>query len=50
MNVSIVLAHVETLVILRICDVLIGVRAEHGAEEIGLNLSQHGEEGYFLEA
>jgi Amt family ammonium transporter len=48
--IAITLAAVGTFVILKVCDVLIGVRAEHDAEEQGLDLSQHGEEGYFLEA
>jgi Amt family ammonium transporter len=48
--IAIALAAVGTLVILKICDVLIGVRVEHEGEETGLDLSQHGEEGYFLEA
>jgi Amt family ammonium transporter len=41
---------VGTLVILKICDVVIGVRVETHAEVAGLDLSQHGEEGYNLEA
>jgi Amt family ammonium transporter len=48
--VSYVLAGVGTFVILKVCDVLIGVRVDHDAEEQGLDLSQHGEEGYSLEA
>jgi Amt family ammonium transporter len=48
--VAITLAVVGTLVILKVCDMLIGVRVEPDAEEQGLDLSQHGEEGYFLEA
>jgi Amt family ammonium transporter len=48
--ISFALAGVGTLVILKICDVLIGVRVDHDAEEQGLDLSQHGEEGYSLEA
>ncbi len=48
--VAVTLAVVGTLVILKVCDMLIGVRVEHDAEEQGLDLSQHGEEGYFLEA
>ncbi len=48
--IAIGLATVGTFVILKICDALIGVRVEHDAEEQGLDLSQHGEEGYFLEA
>jgi ammonia channel protein AmtB len=30
--------------------VIVGVRVEHDVEEQGLDLTQHGEEGYFLEA
>jgi Amt family ammonium transporter len=41
---------VGTFVILKICDALIGVRVGHEAEREGLDLSQHGEEGYYLEA
>jgi Amt family ammonium transporter len=48
--IAIVLAAVGTFVILKICDVLIGVRVDAMAEEEGLDLTQHGEEGYFLEA
>jgi Amt family ammonium transporter len=48
--VAVGLAVVGTFVILKVCDVVIGVRAEPDAEEQGLDLSQHGEEGYFLEA
>ncbi len=48
--ISIVLAVTGTFVILKICDAVIGVRVDHEAEEQGLDLSQHGEEGYFLEA
>src|SRR5580658_5853418 len=47
--IAIVLATVGTFVILKVCDVLIGVRVDHDAEEQGLDLSQHGEEGYSLE-
>ena len=48
--IAIGLAVVGTFVILKICDALIGVRVDPVAEEEGLDLSQHGEEGYFLEA
>ncbi len=48
--VAVVLATVGTFVILKVCDAVIGVRVEPDAEEQGLDLSQHGEEGYFLEA
>lgn len=44
------LAIVGTLVILKICDVLVGVRVSGEDETQGLDLSQHGEEGYNLEA
>ncbi len=48
--VAVTLAVVGTLVILKICDMVIGLRVDQDAEEQGLDLSQHGEEGYFLEA
>jgi Amt family ammonium transporter len=48
--IAITLATVGTFVILKVCDVLIGVRVDHDAEEQGLDVSQHGEEGYSLEA
>ena len=49
-GISIVLAAVGTFIILKVCDALIGVRVDAGDEEQGLDLSQHGEEGYILEA
>src|ERR1019366_1068209 len=42
--IAVVLGTVGTLVILKICDLLIGVRVVPDAEEEGLDLSQHGEE------
>jgi Amt family ammonium transporter len=48
--IAVGLATVGTLVILKICDVLIGIRVEPEAEEQGLDVTQHGEEGYYLEA
>jgi len=48
--IAFALAGVGTFVILKVCDAVIGVRVDHDAEEDGLDLSQHGEEGYFLEA
>ena len=48
--VAVTLAAVGTFVILKVCDIIIGVRVGPDAEEQGLDLSQHGEEGYFLEA
>ena len=44
------LAIVGTLVILKICDALIGVRVSPDQEMEGLDLSMHGEEGYNFEA
>ena len=49
-GISWVLAIVGTLVILKICDVTVGLRVSKSAEIDGLDLSQHGEEGYVLEA
>jgi Amt family ammonium transporter len=44
------LAIVGTLIILKICDMLLGVRVEREHEVQGLDLSMHGEEGYIYEA
>lgn len=44
------LAAVGTLIILKICDVAIGVRVKHEDEIQGLDLSMHGEEGYIMES
>jgi Amt family ammonium transporter len=44
-----VLALVGTLLILKICDAITGLRVEKDQEIEGLDLSQHGEEGYFFE-
>jgi len=44
------LAIVGTLVILKICDALIGLRVTEQQEVEGLDVSMHGEEGYILEA
>jgi ammonium transporter, Amt family len=45
-----VLAIVGTLVILKIVDVVVGLRVPESDEIDGLDLSQHGEEGYNFEA
>jgi ammonium transporter, Amt family len=45
-----VLAIVGTLVILKICDVLVGLRVTSEEEIQGLDLALHGEEGYIMEA
>ena len=43
------LAIVGTLVILKICDVVLGVRVSKEQEIEGLDVTQHGEEGYIFE-
>ena len=48
--IAIVLAAVGTYVILKIVDVVIGVRVSAEQEVQGLDLTQHGEEGYYWEA
>jgi Amt family ammonium transporter len=45
-TVAIVLATVGTLVILKVVDLLIGVRVPADQEIEGLDITQHGEEGY----
>jgi ammonium transporter, Amt family len=45
-----VLAIVGTLIILKIVDVTVGLRVPKDEEIEGLDLSQHGEEGYYWEA
>jgi len=45
-----VLGIVGTLVILKICDLVLGVRVDQQQEMDGLDLSMHGEEGYNFEA
>ncbi len=44
------LAIVGTLIVFKICDVLIGVRVTREQEIEGLDFSMHGEEGYIFEA
>ena len=44
------LAIVGTLIILKICDAVCGVRVSKEQETEGLDLSMHGEEGYNLES
>jgi len=48
--IAIVLAAVGTYIILRIVDFVIGVRVPAEDEVQGLDLTQHGEEGYYWEA
>ena len=47
--ISWVLAAVGTIIILKICDALLGVRVEAADEEQGLDLALHGEEAYAFE-
>ncbi len=49
-GVSWVLAIVGTLIILKICDAVVGLRVEEQDEMQGLDLSMHGEEGYNFES
>jgi Amt family ammonium transporter len=48
--IAIGLAVVGTYLILKVCDGLIGMRVSPDDEEQGLDLSQHGEEGYIFES
>ena len=48
--ISWVLAIVGTLAILKLVDATIGLRVPEEEEVQGLDLSQHGEEGYYWEA
>jgi Amt family ammonium transporter len=48
--ISWVLAIVGTLIVLKICDVILGVRVSPDQELEGLDVSMHGEEGYNLES
>ena len=43
------LAIVGTIIILKICDATLGLRVNKEEETQGLDLSQHGEEGYIYE-
>jgi Amt family ammonium transporter len=49
-GIAIALGVVGTFIILKICDVTLGVRADSKEETMGLDLSMHGEEGYNFEA
>lgn len=48
--ISWAIAIVGTLLILKVCDMLVGVRVDKDHEVQGLDLSMHGEEGYNFEA
>jgi Amt family ammonium transporter len=45
-----VLAAVGTLILLKVVDVTVGLRVTEEHEVEGLDLTQHGEEGYALES
>ena len=47
---AIVLAVVGTYIILKVVDFVLGVRVSAEEEEQGLDVTQHGEEGYYWEA
>jgi hypothetical protein len=49
-SVSAVFAFVGSLVLLKITDVLVGLRVDDESEETGLDLSEHDENGYALDA
>ena len=49
-GIAIVLGIVGTIVILKICDIVLGVRVDANQEQDGLDLSMHGEEAYSQEA
>ena len=48
--IAIVLAAAGTYIILKIVDFVIGVRVPAEQEVQGLDITQHGEEGYYWEA
>jgi Amt family ammonium transporter len=48
--IAIALAVVGTFVILKLVDLMVGVRVTRDEEVVGLDLSQHGEEAYNLDA
>jgi Amt family ammonium transporter len=48
--IAAVLAIAGTLIALKICDMLVGVRVDSKQELAGLDVSMHGEEGYNLES
>ena len=49
-GIAIALGVVGTIIILKICDIVIGVRLDANQEQDGLDLSMHGEEAYSQEA
>jgi Amt family ammonium transporter len=49
-GIAIVLGIVGTLIALKICDLTVGVRVDSKQEQVGLDVSMHGEEGYNFES
>ncbi len=49
-GIAIALGAIGTFIILKIVDIVVGIRATEDQEREGLDLSMHGEEGYSLEA
>ncbi|MFN7935347.1 MAG: ammonium transporter [Bryobacteraceae bacterium] len=49
-GIAIALGIVGTIIILKICDIVLGVRVDATQEQDGLDLSMHGEEAYSQEA
>lgn len=49
-GIAIALGVVGSLIILKVVDLIVGVRIDARDEQTGLDLTQHGEEGYTLEA
>jgi Amt family ammonium transporter len=49
-GIAVVLGIIGTLIILKICDLVLGLRVESDHEVQGLDLSMHGEEGYNFES
>jgi Amt family ammonium transporter len=49
-GVSWSMAIVGTLIVLKVVDVTLGLRVSAESEVAGLDISQHGEEGYYWEA
>jgi ammonium transporter, Amt family len=49
-GVAALLGIVGTLIALKVCDLMVGVRVDKKDEVTGLDVSMHGEEGYNFES
>jgi Amt family ammonium transporter len=49
-GVAWILGIAGTIILLKVCDIIVGVRASEEDERAGLDQSMHGEEGYILES